>query len=281
MGQKLILNAPLSNDDIVVCKQMDDFSIDSNTGKKIYNGIPMGMRGKVDRVNILGDEVHYVVKWQNGSFLGLIDAKVCNKCHSTNKRESTVCNQCGSNDLRNVDEWWKVEDDQDSNVTENFIIKKSQITESNKELIYKFLDFSNQFGNKKNTLNNFLQVLKKSGFVNMLGASPFLYMGEDEFKRQYHHNIKKIQNKKCEDLENGEEIEHCEDEKKNLETLTSLIEPVRNIMIDAGYEKISSNEKYDVNENPDEFYRRLEAIIKNNAKEYLKLWVQTSMFRRF
>jgi hypothetical protein len=164
-----------------------------------------------------------------------------------------------------------VENNPDPNVTENFRIKKRQITESNEKLIYKFLDFANQFGNKKNTLNNFLQVLKNSGFVNMLGASPFLYMGEDEFKRQYHHRIKEIQNMKCEDLNTDE----------NLEILISLIEPVRNIMINSGYEKISDNKSYDVDKNPDEFYSRLKSIIQNNAKEYIKLWAQTSMFRKF
>lgn len=281
MGQKLILNAPLSVDDVVICKQMDDFVIDRNTGNKVYNGIPMGMRGKVDKVTSVGVETHYGVEWQNGGKLSLIDLKVCNECDTSNNSESTVCKFCGSTDLKNVDEWWKVENNPDPNVTENFRIKKRQITESNEKLIYKFLDFANQFGNKKNTLNNFLQVLKNSGFVNMVGASPFLYMGEDEFKRQYHHRIKEIQNMKCEDLNTDEEIKSCEDEKENLEILISLIEPVRNIMIISGYEKISDNKSYDVDKNPDEFYSRLKSIIQNNAKEYIKLWVQTSMFRKF
>lgn len=281
MGQKLILNAPLSVDDVVICKQMDDFVIDRNTGNKVYNGIPMGMRGKVDKVTSVGVETHYGVEWQNGGKLSLIDLKVCNECDTSNNSKSTVCENCGSTDLKNVDEWWKVENNPDPNVTENFKIKKRQITESNEKLIYKFLDFANQFGNKKNTLNNFLQVLKNSGFVNMLGASPFLYMGEDEFKRQYHHRIKEIQNMKCEDLNTDEEIKSCEDEKENLEILISLIEPVRNIMINSGYEKISDNKSYDVDKNPDEFYSRLKSIIQNNAKEYIKLWAQTSMFRKF
>ena len=106
-------------------------------------------------------------------------------------------------------------------------------------------------------------------------------MGEDEFKRQYHHRIKEIQNMKCEDLNTDEEIKSCEDEKENLEILISLIEPVRNIMIISGYEKISDNKSYDVDKNPDEFYSRLKSIIQNNAKEYIKLWAQTSMFRKF
>jgi hypothetical protein len=281
MGQKLILNAPLSVDDVVICKQMDDFVIDRNTGNKVYNGIPMGMRGKVDKVTSVGVETHYGVEWQNGGKLSLIDLKVCKECDTSNNSKSTVCENCGSTDLKNVDEWWKVENNPDPNVTENFRIKKRQITESNEKLIYKFLDFANQFGNKKNTLNNFLQDLKNSGFVNMLGASPFLYMGEDEFKRQYHHRIKEIQNMKCEDLNTDEEIKSCEDEKENLEILISLIEPVRNIMINSGYEKISDNKSYDVDKNPDEFYSRLKSIIQNNAKEYIKLWAQTSMFRKF
>lgn len=281
MGQKLILNAPLSKDDVVICKQMDDFIVDRETGKKVYNGIPMGMKGTVDRVSNLENEIHYGIEWQNGSRLSLIDVKVCKKCHWTNKSDLTVCQNCGSSDLKHVDEWWKVEDNSDQNVTETFKIKKRQITESNEKLIYKFLDFANQFGNKKNTLNNFLQVLKKSGFVNMLGASPFLYMGEDEFRRQYHHRIKEIQNMKCEDLDADEEIKSCEDEKKNLETLISLIEPVRNIMLEAGYKKISDNKSYNVDENPDEFYSRLKSLIQNNAKEYIRLWVQTSMFQKF
>lgn len=280
MGKKLILNAPLSEKDVVICKEMDDFVTDHN-GNKVYQGVPMGMRGEVDSVAIQGPYKQYNVVWQNGSRLGLIDVKECKNCGGANESNLDKCKNCGSNDLNHPDSWWKVVEESSPDLQENFKIKKHQIRESNEKLIYKFLNFANQYGNKKNILNNFLQVLKNSGFVNMLGAAPFLYMGKDEFKRQYHHRIKEIQNMKCDDLETDEEMESCENEKASLETLISLIDQVRNIMIDSAHKKLSKEKKYDVNNESDEFYRRLGAIITNDAKEYIKLWVQTSMFERF
>jgi hypothetical protein len=185
---KLNYNPELEIGDRVICIKMDDE----------YSPIPMGIGGVVvSKSNVFG-EVQYNVKWDNGSSLSLISS---------------------------IDRWVKEDEmkNRRKKTEESFIINttkkdflKENFFQQNKEL---FKNFNHLL------LHKYLNALRRSGVTNMLGASPYLYMGKERIKHTHHYD------------------EMSDEREESFKEVLELADKVRNEMISGAMKVLESKDK--------------------------------------
>ncbi len=130
-----------------------------------YSSVPPLTKGVVVSVSeVLGD-TQYSVKWENGSRLALL----------------TCCDQWVKEDYYEKIKKLKKE--------KLDILKKKDITENSEyeksKVIMKNIDVFKHFNMR--FLYQYLKMIRESGIVNMLGASPYLYMGRDRIKHEFEY----------------------------------------------------------------------------------------------
>lgn len=152
-----MINPELEIGQEVILLHMDDDS-----------SIPPGTKGKVIRKNVVLGELVYIVDWEDGSQLSLVSSvDLWDTPENMAKRKKRV---------------------------QEIEIKKKSITEIDEfersKKLMKNIDVFKHFNMR--FLYQYLKMIKKSGIVNMFGASPYLYMGKDriehEFKYKNIHN---------------------------------------------------------------------------------------------
>lgn len=104
------------------------------------------------------------------------------------------------------------------------------------------------------TIFNFLELLRKSGIVNMFGATPYLYGGKeflnDEIKR---HN------------RNRNSWSDDEDEEEDYEELINMADKVRELMILGATKRMSDDDS-------ENYINNITRKIKKDALDILKIW---------
>ena len=104
------------------------------------------------------------------------------------------------------------------------------------------------------TIFNFLELLRKSGIVNMFGATPYLYSGKeflkDEIKR---HN------------RNRNSWSDDEDEEEDYEELINMADKVRELMILGATKRMSDDDS-------ENYINNITRKIKKDALDILKIW---------
>ena len=150
---KLNYNPELQPGDRVICISMDD----------MYSPIHMGTPGTVINRSVVFGEIQYYIEWDNGSRLALIDG---------------------------IDKWVKEEDMKNRRKkTQESVMEttkkgflKENFFQENKEL---FKYFNHAF------LHKYLKKLRESGVVNMMGASPYFYLGSERIAHEHHYDDNK------------------------------------------------------------------------------------------
>ena len=131
--------------------------------------ISYGDKGTVSKVNNVHSFIQYFVDWDNGSRLALIEEL--------------------SDESKTVDKWMKEDSfdnlmklKQKKNLEESQQRKEMERLMSNVEV---FRTFDRKF------LFSFLEKLRETGIINMIGASPYLYMGSDRIYSENKYNENK------------------------------------------------------------------------------------------
>lgn len=146
---RLNLNPELQKGDRVVCVLMDDQS-----------GVQSGIAGTVTHVSVVFGEKQYNVNWDNGSKLALIE---------------------------DIDKWVKEEDmlnRRRRKTEESFYVTKKDFLKEN--FYQQNIDLFRNFDVK--LLQTYLKKLRETGVVNMMGASPYLWMGRERIEHEHHYD---------------------------------------------------------------------------------------------
>lgn len=247
--QKLELNGPFFKEDIekginnkIICKKMND-------PFPLRTGTP----GIVTKVATVMGEKHYEVTWKTGRKLSVIDAfeTIEKKDNLTGKIETIT---------QRVDEWWKVieQEPNDDKIEENFVISKKTLLEMDKKLPEQFIKYSRFYDLK--LIHEFLENLRESGVINMLGCAPYLYMGENKIKDLHRY-----------ELNYGE----MDDDRKNaFENVLNLAEKVKSILILGASNQIK-------NKDSEDFLSNLSRKVQKEASEIAQLWFKFYGKERF
>ena len=113
---KYLKNVPLEVGDEVIAMKIGD---------KYNTSIKGGMRRKVTSVNKIQGITMYGVKWMNGGYLALTDAKVCKKCDNEFAAEIETCNECKI-PLEPLDMWRKVNKSKETKLDESFLFETTK-----------------------------------------------------------------------------------------------------------------------------------------------------------
>lgn len=145
--------------------------------------IPPGTKGKVVAINVVVGDTVYAVKWEDGSQLSLVSSvDLWDTPENMAKRKKRV---------------------------QEIEIKKKSITEVDEfersKKLMKNIDVFRHFNMR--FLNQYLKMVRKSGIVNMFGASPYLYLGKDRIEHEFKY--KNIPNEESfeEVLENADQAQ--------------------------------------------------------------------------
>lgn len=158
------------------------------------SSVPDGTHGTVYSVDKVFDDVQYGVEWDNGSKLAL---------------------------LSDTDMWDK---------EERFKAKK-RITEDRDKFIMDNIELFKYFNIK--FLKKYLLMVRESSITNMMGASPYLYMGRERIQHEF----------KYKDIHNEEAFEEVLDHANQAQA--EMINGVINYLNDKGIEEdMSSINKY-------------------------------------
>lgn len=144
------MSPELSKGDRVICISMDDE----------YSAVPTGIPGTVTHVSVVFGEKQYNVNWDNGSKLALIEG---------------------------VDKWIKEEDmlsRRKKRTEESFYVTKKDFLKE--DFYQKNVDLFRNFNVK--LLQTYLKKLRESGVTNMMGASPYLWMGRERIEHKHHYD---------------------------------------------------------------------------------------------
>jgi hypothetical protein len=144
------MSPELSKGDRVICISMDDE----------YSAVPTGIPGTVTHVSVVFGEKQYNVNWDNGSKLALIEG---------------------------VDKWIKEEDmlnRRKKRTEESFYVTKKDFLKEN--FYQQNIDLFRNFDVK--LLQTYLKKLRETGVVNMMGASPYLWMGRERIEHKHHYD---------------------------------------------------------------------------------------------
>jgi hypothetical protein len=263
-----IENAPLKEGDTVVCKRMSEgFNIGSTSTEKRLRGTP----GKVVRTYTVLNLPQYVVKWKIGVTLDLIDGKSCPSCDFQYTSDNDFCTneECPNlvetgepKKLEMIDEWYKIETVEDDNLTENYykITKRQFLNESREESSRNFVELSKFYDIGK--ISKFLELLRKSGVVNMMMAPQYLYLGKERIEHEHKYT----------DL--FDEFENY------YNMMLDMADEIKYIMIMGAENKIENRETNQESEDEDEEFdysahnRNLLRIIKKDSIDLFKLWTK-------
>ena len=158
------------------------------------NSVPDGTHGTVYSVDKVFGDVQYGVEWDNGSKLAL---------------------------LSDTDMWDK---------EERFKVKK-RITEDRDKFIMDNIELFKYFNIK--FLKKYLLMVRESSITNMMGASPYLYIGRERIQHEF----------KYKDIHNEEAFEEVLDHANQAQA--EMINGVINYLNDKGIEEdMSSINKY-------------------------------------
>jgi hypothetical protein len=158
------------------------------------SSVPDGTHGTVYSVDKVFGDVQYGVEWDNGSKLAL---------------------------LSDTDMWDK---------EERFKVKK-RITEDRDKFIMDNIELFKYFNIK--FLKKYLLMVRESSITNMMGASPYLYMGRERIQHEF----------KYKDIHNEEAFEEVLDHSNQAQA--EMINGVINYLNDKGIEEdMSSINKY-------------------------------------
>ena len=158
------------------------------------SSVPDGTHGTVYSVDKVFGDVQYGVEWDNGSKLAL---------------------------LSDTDMWDK---------EERFKAKK-RITEDRDKFIMDNIELFKYFNIK--FLKKYLLMVRESSITNMMGASPYLYMGRERIQHEF----------KYKDIHNEESFEEVLDHSNQAQA--EMINGVINYLNDKGIEEdMSSINKY-------------------------------------
>jgi len=158
------------------------------------SSVPDGTHGTVYSVDKVFGDVQYGVEWDNGSKLAL---------------------------LSDTDMWDK---------EERFKVKK-KITEDRDKFIMDNIELFKYFNIK--FLKKYLLMVRESSITNMMGASPYLYMGRERIQHEF----------KYKDINNEEAFEEVLDHANQAQA--EMINGVINYLNDKGIEEdMSSINKY-------------------------------------
>jgi hypothetical protein len=112
---KYLKNVPLEVGDQVVAVTIGD----------PYTNIRGGMKGKVTSVNNFQGVTIYGVKWINGNYLGLTDAKKCPQCNKEFAPKDETCNVCNV-PLKPLDQWRKLNKSEETKLDEGFLFETTK-----------------------------------------------------------------------------------------------------------------------------------------------------------
>ena len=158
------------------------------------NSVPDGTLGTVYSVDKVFGDIQYGVEWDNGSKLAL---------------------------LSDTDMWDK---------EERFKVKK-RITEDRDKFIMDNIELFKYFNIK--FLKKYLLMVRESSITNMMGASPYLYIGRERIQHEF----------KYKDIHNEEAFEEVLDHANQAQA--EMINGVINYLNDKGIEEnMSSINKY-------------------------------------
>jgi hypothetical protein len=158
------------------------------------SSVPDGTHGTVYSVDKVFGDIQYGVEWDNGSKLAL---------------------------LSDTDMWDK---------EERFKVKK-KITEDRDKFIMNNIELFKYFNIK--FLKKYLLMVRDSSITNMIGASPYLYMGRERIQHEF----------KYKDINNEEAFEEVLDHANQAQA--EMINGVINYLNDKGIEEdMSSINKY-------------------------------------
>jgi len=149
---RLNYNPKLEVGDRIVCILMSDN----------HSPIPIGTAGTVRQVVEVFGDIIYEVNWDNGSKLNMIEG---------------------------IDRWVKEDEFKSRLKTNESVVlvttKKNFLKESNVNFFEKNKDLFKFFNHR--LLHQYLKALRESGITNMLGASPYFYMGKDRIEHQHYY----------------------------------------------------------------------------------------------
>ena len=158
------------------------------------SSVPDGTHGTVYSVDKVFGDIQYGVEWDNGSKLAL---------------------------LSDTDMWDK---------EERFKVKK-RITEDRDKFIMDNIELFKYFNIK--FLKKYLLIVRESSITNMMGASPYLYIGRERIQHEF----------KYKDIHNEEAFEEVLDHANQAQA--EMINGVINYLNDKGIEEdMSSINKY-------------------------------------
>lgn len=266
-GKRMIktLNAPLSVNDVVVCKSMSD-TIEGPSSEKRIKNTP----GVVEDVYTVFGLNQYKVKWKVGStYLDLIDGKYCEKCRVEYKPDIDFCEnkRCPSVEsgnperLKRIDEWYKIEW-VDNQMSERYVLKsKKQIIKemSGDGPAKKFVNLSKFYDIGK--ISRFFELLRRSGVVNMFMSPQYLILGRERIEHEH---------KYTDISDNSEEY---------YDMMLDMADEIKSIMV-LGADKQIKDDKSNDSEMSDEGYdeynsryrSNINKIIKRDSVELFKLW---------
>jgi len=247
--QKLELNGPFFKEDIekginnkIVCKKMND-------PFPLRTGTP----GVVTKVSTVMGEKHYQVTWKTGRQLSVIDA------FETVEKKDPITGEVKEITQR-VDEWWKVIETEPNNdvVPERFIVTKKSLLESEKIWPKEFIKLSRLYD--LTLIHEFLENLRESGLINMVGCSPYLYMGKNQIQDLHRY-----------------ELNHTEmdDERRDsFDKVLELAEKVRNNLILGASNQIKDQDS-------DNYLSNLSKKVQRDASNIAQLWFKFYGKERF
>ena len=154
------------------------------------SSVPDGTHGTVYSVDKVFGDIQYGVEWDNGSKLAL---------------------------LSDTDMWDK---------EERFKVKK-KITEDRDKFIMDNIELFKYFNIK--FLKKYLLMVRESGITNMMGASPYLYIGRERIQHEF----------KYKDIHNEEAFEEVLDHAN--QSQAEMINGVINYLNDKGIEEDMSS----------------------------------------
>lgn len=125
------------------------------------SGMKPGLKGVVKKVTPVMDNIHYEIKWENGRTLDLLSDV---DMWILEERENENCNS-GEKKSDNISE------------------ASLESFKKDREFINKNKDILNEFDTNK--LLDFLEALRKCGWVNMLQSAVYLYAGKENIKKMH------------------------------------------------------------------------------------------------
>lgn len=243
MGIKRILNAPLKKGDRVeLIKMTDPYKI------------PPTMVGTVKRVVEAFGSKMYEIDWYTKS-----GKKVGNL---------SLIDEIDPETGKKIDSWFKLVDEDEEknnddnipidNIDEHFVVltKKDILKEASKSIPQKFVDLSKYYNLGK--IHKYLDELRKSGVINMWGASPYLWMGKERIEHKHHYD------------------ELSDENQESFDYVLDNAEDIKNMLISGAMKKNEGNEDDDVY-----YLKKVGRTVENDSKELHQIWMKMKSGSKF